>query len=123
MRKGRIIKSSVALLMMAVMLASGMVLPARAGGVSLTRYDCADPTATASEKSLKASEFLSLLTGEAISEAEAKYVDSVLEEALVYTDSIPVSRVTVHYDGSTVHVSADSYSEDFETMLSMFKVQ
>lgn len=93
-----------------ILLTAVIPLPTGADGVGLSQFDCSDPAPASAEKTLKASEFLHLLTGEKIGDAEARYVDSVLEEALAYTDSIPVSKVTVHYDGETVHVAAESYA-------------
>ena len=98
---------AVILLVSAVM--SHVALPVTASSEVPRVYDCVDAASPVSPKELKASEFLALLTGEEISGAEAGYVDSVLEKVFRYSDSIPVSRVAVHYDGGKIYVSAASY--------------
>jgi len=106
----KIVLSVLAALMLTSVAVSGTSVASVTERAALGRYDYADPASPSHERALKASEFLSLLTGEKISDAEARYVDSMLSEALLYTDSVPVSKVTVKYDGETVYVSAESYS-------------
>ena len=107
MKKTKIISMAV-LTVVACLLLAGIPVPATRNG-ELATVDCANPDSPTAAKEIKPSEYLSYLGGGEIGEAEAKYIDSVLDEALIYSDRIPTSKVTVHYDGEKVYLSAASY--------------
>ena len=106
MLKKRIV-AFVAMLLALLFISSSF--PASAADKDIYSIDCSDPSSPTAVKVLKASELLSLITGEKLPSAESAYIDSVLEEAFFYSDSIPSSKVQVNYDGENVYVSAESY--------------
>ena len=103
----KIIISLAVLLLLAVTVLSG--IPASASGGEPMVIDCSNPDSPAAPKEIKASEFITLLGGGEVSKAESDYVDSVLEEAFIYSDRIPTGKVDVRYDGEKVYISAQNY--------------
>ncbi len=74
------------------------------------RLNYANPDSEATVE-LTASAFLSLLTREAISEAEAAYVDSVLvENPFTYSEAIPPRAVDTVYEHNTLTITARPHS-------------
>ncbi len=72
--------------------------------------DYSDPASEVTVE-LTASDFLSLLIDDELSELEADYIDSMLVEyPFLYSGTIPKNRVEASYDHNTLQVSARPYS-------------
>ena len=95
------------LLLAVSMLISALSVTASAVNDTLQELDYSNPSSSNIEYT--ASEFLELITGEKISELEAKYIDSILGEAFLYSDSVPQKNVEVEYYNNTLTVTAKKF--------------
>ena len=101
--------SILVLLLITVILVGNLSLPTNAVEAELKMFDYVDETSSVSERVLDASEFVELIMGEELCEAEKQYLNSIFENIFVYSDCVPVSSVAAVYEDGKVKISAESY--------------
>ncbi len=103
-------KFSVAISMICMLLAIGLLLPSSAGEAEPASFDYGNASIE-NNQTVKGAELLSMLYGEEATAAEAAYLNSKAEFSFIYTDLLPSSLISTDYNGEagTLKVSVDPY--------------